>query len=132
MEEHMKKAVDARDTAALAQALTQAAAFAPDPTWNEGETGWRGIAEAAAAKAQANDFAGARASCKVCHRAWRDRYQHEFRERPVPTSAEPAPGAPAPSLPSAPGVISGHSGARSSAAQGFGGLGESGLGRAGS
>lgn len=131
----MKKAVDARDVAALGAALTQSAQFAPDPTWNEGETGWRAIAEAGATKAAANDFAGARASCKACHRAWRDRYQHEFRERPVPTAAEAA----APGAPGAPGTqgISGlgqigHPRSSGEAVQGVGGPGLGATGPAGS
>lgn len=128
----MKKAVDDRSTAALAAALTQAAPWAPDPTWNEGETGWRALAEAGAAKANANDFAGARASCKACHRAWRDRYQHEFRERPVPGEAgatapnAPAPGASPPTVPTLDILQGGRSSGNSQ------GLGDPRFGRAGS
>ncbi len=127
----MKKAVDARDTAALGAALTAAAPFAPDPTWNEGETGWRAIAEAGATKASAGDFAGARTSCKACHRAWRERYQHEFRERPVPEAANAAEAPGALGVPGA-ATISGLSGARSEAEPAFGGLGSRGAGRGGS
>ncbi|MBK8171926.1 MAG: hypothetical protein IPK60_16465 [Sandaracinaceae bacterium] len=84
MEDNVTPAVEAGDAAALGVALTKIATFAPDPSWNTGAVSWRGIAEAAAAKARAGDFRGARASCKQCHEAFRARYRTEFRTRPVP------------------------------------------------
>lgn len=85
MEAHMLKATEDRNLPALAQALEQSAAMVPDPAWNQGENGWATIANDGATKARANDFAGARASCKRCHTAWQDRYRAEHRTRPVPT-----------------------------------------------
>lgn len=84
MEDNVTPAVEAGDNAALAAALTKIATFAPDPSWNAGATSWRGISEAAATKARNGDFRGARAACKQCHEAFRERYRTEFRTRPVP------------------------------------------------
>lgn len=84
MEDNVTPAVEAGDTARLGAALTKIATFAPAPAWNSGTPSWRGIAEEGAARAAAGDMRGARAACKSCHQAFKDRYRAEFRTRPVP------------------------------------------------
>lgn len=84
MESNLQAAVEAGDLARLATGLEKAATFAPDPTWNQGETSWEKIAKEGAAKAKAGDLAGARASCKSCHTAWRKKYKAQFRDRALP------------------------------------------------
>lgn len=84
MEANMQSALEAGDLPKLAAALEKAAAFAPDPSWNQGDTSWEKIAKDGAAKAKAGDMAGARASCKGCHTAWRKKYKAQFAQRPLP------------------------------------------------
>ncbi len=84
MESNLQTAVEAGDLAKLATGLEKAAAFAPDPSWNQGETSWEKYAKDGAAKAKAGDLAGARASCKGCHTAWRKKYKAQFASRPLP------------------------------------------------
>lgn len=84
METNLQAAVEAGDLAKLATGLEKAAAFAPDPSWNQGETSWEKIAKDGAAKAKAGDLAGAKASCKGCHTAWRKKYKAQFAQRPLP------------------------------------------------
>jgi hypothetical protein len=84
MEDEAERAAESGDAARLAAAYEAMARFAPDPSWNEGPNSWRAISEAAAAKAKAGDVRGARAACKQCHQAWRERYRAEHRARPLP------------------------------------------------
>jgi cytochrome c553 len=64
----------------LADGLERTARLSPDMAW----TSWRTFAEQGAAAARKGDIAGARASCKGCHRAWREAYKEKFRTRPIP------------------------------------------------
>jgi hypothetical protein len=84
MEDNVEAAAENGDLPRLADLYTKMAGFAPDPSWNTGATSWRAISETAATKARAGDVRGARAACKSCHQAWRERYRAEFRGRPVP------------------------------------------------
>lgn len=84
MEDNLQAAVEAGDLTKVAAGLERAAAWAPDPSWNQGETGWEKIAKEGAAKAKAGDLAGAKAACKSCHTAWRKKYKAQFRSRPLP------------------------------------------------
>lgn len=84
MESTMQAAVEAGDLPKLATALEKAATFAPDPSWNQGDSSWERIAKEGAAKAKAGDLEGAKASCKSCHRAWRKKYKAEFGSRALP------------------------------------------------
>jgi len=84
MERNTQQAVENQDLPALTRALTRIAGMAPERAWDQGPTGWRAIAEQGAQAAQSGDFRGARASCKQCHNAWRERYRREYRLRPVP------------------------------------------------
>lgn len=84
MDEVLMPVVEAGDTARLAELYVQIARFAPDPSWNEGPTGWATLSNQAAEKARAGDLRGAKGACKQCHQAWRERYRTEFRSRPLP------------------------------------------------
>jgi cytochrome c556 len=84
MEKNVGDPMDAKDLAKVAASLEKVATFAPNPKWNEGETGWAKIAKAGAAAAKAGDAAATGAACKSCHKAWRNQYKKEFRMRPVP------------------------------------------------
>ena len=70
----------------LDAALTQVAGWAPDPSWNEGATSWRALAEGGVAAVRASDRAKTEAACKLCHTAWQRRYRAEFRARPIPAN----------------------------------------------
>lgn len=83
MEDNLGPAMEQRDTTRIAEALAKIPALAPDASWNSGAQGWSAIAEAGAEKARAGDFDGAKASCKGCHKAFRERYRTEYRTRPV-------------------------------------------------
>jgi hypothetical protein len=64
----------------LADGLERTARLSPDATW----TSWRTIATQGAAAARKGDIAGARASCRSCHDAWREAYKAKHRNRPIP------------------------------------------------
>jgi hypothetical protein len=70
----------ANDGEALASGLERSAKLAPDPAWSS----WVTSAKAGAAAAKKGDIAGARASCKSCHDAWKEAYKAKYRARPVP------------------------------------------------
>jgi hypothetical protein len=72
--------LSANEMAALAVGLEKTAKLAPDPAW----TTWATLAMSGAAAAKRGDIAGARASCKGCHDAWRDAYREKYRLRPIP------------------------------------------------
>lgn len=83
MEQKLQDALEREDFPRLARALGQAAAFAPNETWNAGAQGWSTIAREGAAAASAGDAAATEASCKTCHKTWRKRYRQEYRQRPL-------------------------------------------------
>lgn len=68
------------DTAALSAGLEKTATLVPDPAWSS----WGTLARSGAAAAKRGDIAGARASCKGCHDAWREKYRTKYRLRPLP------------------------------------------------
>jgi hypothetical protein len=82
MRVHVAYPLAANDTASLARSLEKTARLSPDPTWKS----WVVFARDGAAAAQKGDVAGARASCKGCHDAWRTLYRERYRQRPVPPS----------------------------------------------
>ncbi len=91
MQSNTVPAVEGHDLPALAAAMHKIEFLAPDPSWNDGDEGWAHIARDGATKAEANDFRGARAACKSCHHAWRDRFRQEGRRTaPVPELPENA------------------------------------------
>ena len=83
MEKNVDAAMEKKDLAKVAEALTKVATFAPDPKWNEGDKGWAKIAKDGAAAAKAGDAAATQQACKSCHKAWRNQYKKEFRMRPI-------------------------------------------------
>jgi cytochrome c556 len=83
MEKNMQEPFDSKDLPKLAAALEKAAAFAPDPSWNDGATGWAKLAKDGAAAAKAGDFKAVQQSCKSCHKAWRSKYKKEHRPKPI-------------------------------------------------
>jgi hypothetical protein len=66
--------------ASLADGLERAARLSPEAGWGS----WSTFATQGAQAARRGDVAGARASCKGCHDAWRDAYRAKYRARPVP------------------------------------------------
>ena len=70
----------ANKMASLADGLDRAAALSPDPVWSS----WGTFAANGAKAARTGDIAGARASCKGCHDAWRSAYKAKYRTRPIP------------------------------------------------
>lgn len=84
MEDNLQGAIDRGDLAAVAKDLTKAARFAPDPSWNAGQTGWSALAESGAAAAARGDLDATKLTCKSCHKTWRNKYKQSFRHRPVP------------------------------------------------
>jgi hypothetical protein len=61
----------------LASALSYVASRPPP-----GFGTWTSIANAGAAKAKAGDIDGAKASCKECHDAYKEKYKATMRDRP--------------------------------------------------
>jgi hypothetical protein len=84
MEKEMEGPEDKGDTKALAVAYEKLAGMAPEPKWNEGETGWAAISKAGADAAKKGDMVAAKAQCKTCHKAWRSKYKDSFRSKPLP------------------------------------------------
>jgi hypothetical protein len=84
MEKEMDPLVEKGDTKGLATAFQKVVKFAPDPKWNEGDKGWAAIAKAGADAAAKGDLAAAKATCKTCHKAFRDKYKASFRTQALP------------------------------------------------
>jgi hypothetical protein len=61
----------------LAKALTYVAAHVPP-----GYSDWTAMAERGASRAKAGDIDGAKASCKQCHDAYKEKYKTTLRDRP--------------------------------------------------
>jgi hypothetical protein len=80
MRSNVASQLAANNMSALATGLERAARLAPDPAW----TSWAAFASQGAAAARKGDVAGARASCKGCHDAWREAYKAKHRMKPVP------------------------------------------------
>ena len=76
MRANMGVAAAAEDTAALGKALDKAVTMSPDPSW-----AWGKIAADGAAAAKKGDLAGAKASCKTCHDAYKEKYKSHFRAK---------------------------------------------------
>lgn len=84
MEKNMDPAVEKADMKALAAAFEKTAKFAPDAAWNTADPSWSKIALAGAEAAKKGDLPAAKAQCKSCHKAFRDKYKTSFRTKPVP------------------------------------------------
>ncbi len=79
MRANMGAAMAAGDLPTLAKSLDKAATMSPDPSWT-----WAAIAKTGADAARKGDTAGAKASCKSCHDAYKDKYKAQFRTKAVP------------------------------------------------
>lgn len=86
MRQNIAAANASGDMVALEAALTKAAAFAPDPSWNgkDPKASWDAISTAGAAAAKANDVAAVKQACKACHDSFKEKYKLHFRTRAVP------------------------------------------------
>lgn len=80
MRQNMAPALAAGDNAGLAAALDKVAANSPDASW----TTWSQLAKQGADAAKKGDTAGAKASCKSCHDAYKDKYKAQYRTKPAP------------------------------------------------
>ncbi len=68
------------DTAGLAKGFDKLATTSPDPTWST----WSTIAKQGSDAAKKGDLVGAKAACKACHDAYKDKYKAQYRTRPAP------------------------------------------------
>jgi hypothetical protein len=84
METKMDPAVDKKDTAALAALFDQLQKMSPDPKWNSATPSWNAIAKEGADAAKKGDLAAAKATCKSCHKAFREKYKTTFRASALP------------------------------------------------
>lgn len=85
MEDEIDRPLEDGALEQVAAAMAKVAKMAPDPAWNAaGPTGFRGLAEAAAAAARANDVPTLQQTCKSCHKAFRREYKAKYRPRPLP------------------------------------------------
>ena len=78
MKKNAQPAVASGDTAELAKALEATVKFAP-----AGYSNWASFATAGATAAKSGDLAGAKASCRNCHDAYKKKYVAEIRDRKI-------------------------------------------------
>jgi hypothetical protein len=86
MDDTVAAQVRRADAAALARSLHALAGFAPAALRGRPEA-WAAIARRGEEAARRGDPAGARESCRDCHRPYRDEYRRRFRDRPLPPRA---------------------------------------------
>jgi hypothetical protein len=80
MRQNMAPAVAAGDNAGLAAALDKVAATSPDASWST----WSTISKQGSDAAKKGDLAGAKAACKSCHDAYKDKYKAQYRLKAPP------------------------------------------------
>jgi hypothetical protein len=80
MRANMGAASAGGDTAGLAKGFDKVATASPDATW----TTWATIAKQGSEAAKKGDLPGAKAACKACHDAYKDKYKAQYRMRPAP------------------------------------------------
>ena len=80
MRQNMAPALAAGDNAGLATALDKVAANSPDASWAT----WSQFAKQGADAAKKGDTAGAKAACKSCHDAYKDKYKAQYRMKAPP------------------------------------------------
>lgn len=73
----MGPATSSGDAEKIAKGLEYIAAKPPAGMGN-----WASIAKAGAAKAKAGDIDGAKASCKICHDQYKEKYKTTMRDKP--------------------------------------------------
>jgi hypothetical protein len=80
MRQNMAPAVAAGDNAGLAAALDKVAKISPDASWST----WGTLSKQGSDAAKKGDLAGAKASCKGCHDAYKDKYKAQYRTKTAP------------------------------------------------
>jgi hypothetical protein len=78
MKAHSTPAMNDHDFDALATVLDKIAKLAPP-----GYPNWASISRDGASAARALDLEAVRASCRSCHRQYKDRYKKELHDRPI-------------------------------------------------
>ncbi|MGA3121325.1 MAG: hypothetical protein ABSF69_11210 [Polyangiaceae bacterium] len=78
MKAHSTPAMNDHDFDALATVLDKIATLAPP-----GYPNWASISRDGASAARALDLEAVRASCRSCHRQYKDRYKKELHDRPI-------------------------------------------------
>jgi hypothetical protein len=78
MKAHSTPAMNNHDFDALATVLDKVATMAPP-----GYPNWASISRDGASAARALDLEAVRASCRSCHRQYKDRYKKELHDRPI-------------------------------------------------
>ncbi|MEO7111795.1 MAG: hypothetical protein ABI183_15240 [Polyangiaceae bacterium] len=81
MRQNMAPALAAGDNAGLAAALDKVTKISPDASW----TTWSTLAKQGSDAAKRGDLAGAKASCKGCHDAYKDKYKSQYRTKAPPS-----------------------------------------------
>ncbi len=79
MKTQVKAAMSSGDIAKVKDALKKLPAWAPEPAWNEGPTGWKAIVDTAT-KPDGN----VGKACKGCHETWQKLYKEKFADRILP------------------------------------------------
>ncbi len=80
MRQNMAPALAAGDNAGLAAALDKVAKTSPDSSWSS----WSTISKQGSDAAKKGDLAGAKASCKDCHDAYKAKYKAQYRTKAPP------------------------------------------------
>jgi hypothetical protein len=79
MRDHVSASLSDDDYPTLADALTTASKFSPDPEWE-----WEAIAIAGANAARRADLPEIKQACRTCHLRYRAIYKERYRPRPPP------------------------------------------------
>jgi hypothetical protein len=80
MRQNMAPALAAGDSAGLAVALDKVAKNSPDASWAT----WATFSKQGSDAAKKGDLAGAKAACKGCHDAFKDKYKAQYRTKLPP------------------------------------------------
>jgi len=80
MRQNMAPALAAGDNAGLATALDKVAANSPDGSWAT----WSSYAKQGSDAAKKGDLTAAKAACKSCHDAYKDKYKAQYRMKAPP------------------------------------------------
>ena len=80
MRQNMAPALAAGDNAGLAASFDKVAASSPDASWST----WSQFAKRGSDAAKKGDAAAAKAACKSCHEAYKDKYKAQYRMKAPP------------------------------------------------
>ena len=81
MRQNMAPALAAGDNAGLAAALDKVATISPDASWAT----WGTYSKQGSDAAKKGDLVSAKAACKGCHDAYKDKYKAQYRTKAPPT-----------------------------------------------